>query len=167
MPHRAIQGTQHGQDGRAWSLGLRISARPTAGSGQAAQHTGFSGTSPVVSGLSARDCSCVKIHVLPPCVKTQLPTPSVWIGCGRPASAQFLFGNPGGRLQCPVAAVSIITSEAQVRRPHLDHFLQVRSGTLQILDTPSSACGGEEGLPRDKAWVGLQTVIKENLHDCY
>lgn len=85
--------------------------------------TRASRASPVVSGLSARDCSGVKIHVLPPCVKTQLPTPSVWIGCGRPASAQFLLGNPGGRLQCPVAAVGIITGEAQIRHPHLDHFL--------------------------------------------
>lgn len=39
MLHRATQGTWCGQNGRAWSLGLRNSARLTVGSGQAAQHT--------------------------------------------------------------------------------------------------------------------------------
>lgn len=52
-------------------------------------------------------------------------------------------------------ALRIITGAAQVRCPHLDHFLQVTSGVLQVLEIPSSASGEEEGFPGDNTFDSL------------
>lgn len=141
-----------GQKGRDWSPGPRDSARPAVGSGQVAQDVGISGTACLASGLSARGW----IRSLPPSpLKIPLPTPDVCLCWRRLTSAWFLFGNPERSTQLPSMALRIITGAAQVRCPHLDHFLQVTSGVLPVLEIPSSASGGEEGLPGDNTFDSL------------